>query len=176
MSRREPKGPRPPLDDEALRELGLRYVGRYATTRAKFSRYLNRKLHERGWAGERAPQVDALAEKFAALGFIDDQGFAEGRARSLGRRGYGPNRVRQDLFAAGINAGDGVNAVELAETSAFEAADAFARKKRIGPYADRPIDDDRRRKMLAAMLRAGHDFAMARRFVEAAPGEPPERF
>ncbi|HYZ48955.1 MAG TPA: RecX family transcriptional regulator, partial [Sphingomonas sp.] len=41
-----------PLDAPALERFALRYVERYATTRARLADYLSRKLRERGWAGE----------------------------------------------------------------------------------------------------------------------------
>ena len=47
----------------------------------------------------------------------------------------------------------------------------FARRKRIGPYATAPLDPKQREKAIAAFLRAGHAYALARRWVDAAPGE-----
>ena len=40
-----------------MQDLALRYVGKYATTRAKLAAYLARKLRERGWDGQREPDV-----------------------------------------------------------------------------------------------------------------------
>ena len=61
------RGPPPPLNAEQLRELALRYVGKYATTRAKLRQYLTRKIRERGWADGAAPDLEALAGRFAEL-------------------------------------------------------------------------------------------------------------
>lgn len=47
-TRREKRPPKP-LDGDRLEELALHYVSRYATTKAKLVRYLDRKLHARGW-------------------------------------------------------------------------------------------------------------------------------
>src|SRR3546814_2912886 len=41
----------------------------------------------------------------------------------------------------------------------------------IGPYASQAADRDMQQKQIAAFLRAGHDFELARRFVGAGPGE-----
>ena len=38
----------------------------------KLERYLVRKLRERGWAGESAPDAAGLALRMAALGYVDD--------------------------------------------------------------------------------------------------------
>lgn len=56
---------------------------------------------------------------------------------------------------------------ETASDQALNAAMAFARRKRIGPFASDPADPDRRRKQLQAFIRAGHDFALARALVFA---------
>lgn len=171
---RHPKS-RPPLDDSGLQRLALRYVERYATTRARLVAYLDRKLGERGWAGEGVPDPAAIAARFAELGYIDDAGFAAARASALGRRGYGLRRIGDALRAAGIAADDARDPLAGAVENARAAALAFARRKRIGPYADRRADPDLRARQLAAMARAGHDFAVARFIVDLPPGEfPPE--
>ncbi|MBC2777218.1 regulatory protein RecX [Parasphingopyxis marina] len=175
MNERTRKKPRPPLDAASLEELALFYVGRYATTRAKLRSYLGRKIRERGWQGEREPEIGALAEKCAELGYIDDAAFASARAVSLGRRGYGARRIDQALFAAGIDEADGAEARALAEDNGWDAALAFARKRRIGPFAAEPPDPDRKRKVMAAMLRAGHSYEIARKFIDSEPGNVPER-
>lgn len=175
MTGRTHKKSRPPLDRESLEQLALFYVGRYATTRARLRSYLARKLRERGWSGEGAPAVEALAEKFSELGYIDDAAFAASRAASLGRRGYGARRVEQALYAAGIEEADGADARGIAADQAWEAARAFVRKRRFGPYAPQALDPDRKRKALAAMIRAGHPYELARKFIDREPGDFPER-
>lgn len=165
---------RPALDAEALERLALRYVGRYATSRGKLVAYLQRKLLDRGWAGGQAPDLASLAERFAALGYVDDQAFAEARARSLGGRGYGQARVRQALHAARIDDEDAASAHEIALDGRWAAALRYAEKRRIGPWARAETDRAARQKAIAAMIRAGHDFAAARVIVSAQPGEVPE--
>jgi regulatory protein len=166
--------PRPPLDAGALERLALHYAGRYATTRAKLRSYLSRKVRERGWDGEGAPPLDALIERFAELGYVDDQAFASSRAASLGRRGYGARRVEMALTAAGITEEDGAAAREQAREQEWAAALRFAERRRIGPFAERLAEPAAREKALAAMLRAGHPLDLARRLVRAPPGEVPE--
>ena len=166
------------LDEERLRELALAYVGRFATTRARLVRYLERKLRERGWEGENSADLDALAARFAELGYVDDQGYARMKGAAMERRGLGVRRIAQTLQADGVAEADRAEAEQLAKNGEWDAADILARKKRIGPYAreDGERDDPRlREKQIAAFLRAGHDFAVARAWVDAAPGEFPER-
>ena len=169
------KRPRPPLDGDSLRDLALRYVSRFATSRAKLLAYLNRKLQERGWHGEGAPEPERLVERLAELRYVDDRNFAVMKSAALTRRGYGARRVTQTLRADGIADADREEADTQLSNDSWDAADRFARRKRLGPYAIAPADLKQRDKAIAAFLRAGHGFDTARRWIDAAPGEPPHR-
>ena len=159
-----------PLDARSLQDFALRYVARYATTRAKLERYLVRKLRECGWDGEGEPDPAALAGKFAERGWLDDEAYARMRSRDLMARGYGPRRVGEALREAGvgesIREGQQAGALERARSAVL-----LARKKRLGPFSTRERDAPLREKQIAAMLRAGHAFADARRVVDAASEE-----
>ena len=168
--RRTPRKPPRPLDEARLEELTLAYVGRFATTRAKLALYLSRKLRERGWDGPRPPETDTLVEKLARLGYVDDAAYALAKGRSLTARGYGRRRVGDALRQAGVGEEDGRAAHEAAAAEAADAALRFARRKRIGPFAAERAEAKDRERALAAMVRAGHDFDLARRVVDLAPG------
>jgi regulatory protein len=114
-------------------------------------------------------------QRLVGQGFVDDRAFAEAKAGSLLRRGYGGRRVNAALSQAGIEEVDREGAAHAVESQAFTAALRFAERRRIGPYAAEPLERDDRSKALAAMLRAGHGFDLSRRIVEAPPGEIPER-
>ncbi|SOB88275.1 regulatory protein [Sphingomonas guangdongensis] len=162
--------PAPPLDAAALERLALRYVERYATTRGKLYAYLTRKLRERGWDAAEPPALDELVGRFAERGYVDDRGFAESRAAAMTRRGYGARRVAGALRAAGIAGADLGPAESIVADGAVTSAVAFARRKRLGPFARTPLDPASRQKALAAFLRAGHDMALARRLLALEPG------
>jgi regulatory protein len=167
--------PRPPLNETRLRDLALHYVGRFATTRAKLIAYLRRKITERGWEDANAPDPQGIAARLVELGYIDDAGFAATKGAALTRRGFGTRRVGEALRAAGVEENDRAPALDDATSARWAAADAFARRKRLGPYAAAPVEREKRDKQIAAFLRAGHDYATARRWIDAAPGEMPER-
>ena len=165
----KPRRPRPPLDQQALQELALTYVGRFATTKAKLGAYLTRKLRERGWDGSSTPDVEGIAERFAEQGYVDDAAYALSKSRSLTGRGYGPARVDQSLRVAGISDSDGEAARELADGESIEAALRYAARRRMGPYSGSAPDPKARERALAAMTRAGHRFALARAILDMAP-------
>jgi regulatory protein len=160
-----------PLDESKLNELALRYVGRFATTRAKLQAYLRRKLRERGWNSAREPDPAGIAERFADQGYVDDSAYALSKSQSLTARGYGLKRVAHSLRVAGVDDEQGEAARHHAEEQAVESALSFARRRRIGPFAEaEPADGRQRDKALAAMVRAGHSFALARAIIRMAPG------
>ena len=172
---RERPAPKP-LDAAALESLALRYVERFATTRGRLTDYLNRKIRERGRADEAAGAAAdpaELAQRMAELGYVDDRAFAEQRAAAMQRRGLGARRVAGAFREAGIDESDADSVAPAIADRAVESALAFARRKRIGPYGSGDGDGHGDRKLhekqLAAMLRAGHRFDLARRIVAAPP-------
>jgi len=174
MAGRNPKKPRPAVDREGLNELALAYVAKYSTTRAKLAAYLQRKVRERGWEGSGEPAIEHLVQRFAQTGLVDDASYALSKSRSLSERGYGTARLRQTLRAAGVEAEDSAGAHDLAQEAAAEAALRFARRRRIGPFADSLPDRKGKERALAAMIRAGHGFELARAVIECEPGVLPD--
>jgi regulatory protein len=170
-ARRQPR----PLDTARLEELALAYVARFATSAAKLERYLARKVRERGWAGEREPDLGSLVARYVALGYVDDTAYARARSGSMLRRGYGPRRVRQALGEAGI-AEQVREEVRPGEATERRAALALARRRGFGPFGEARPDRQRREKQLAAMLRAGHPLDSAREMVDAASEQAAEQW
>lgn len=164
-----------PLDAAALHALAIRYVGRYATTRAKLTTYLIRKIGERGWADEGASPVDTIVERCVAAGYVDDQAFAEAKTRSLSRRGYGHRRVAAALHSSGI-AREVSDALRPDADSAFVSAEIYARKRKIGRFAAAQPDRKLAQRHFAAMLRAGHSAELARYFSSAVPAMDVDEF
>lgn len=175
MARYGIENKRPALDEAALRELALAYVGRFATSGARLVRYLERKIRERGWAGETEADPRALVTRFMELGYLDDASYARMKGASMQRRGLGAARIRGALTADGIREPDRADALDEALSARWDAADVLARKKRIGPYAAEKADPALREKHMGVFLRAGHDMGTARAWVHSDPGEFPER-
>ena len=175
------RAPPKPIDAAGLERMALRYVERFATTRGRLTDYLVRKLRERGWdggagsdGGGAAAEPAELAQRMADLGYVDDRAFAEQRAAAMQRRGLGARRVAGAFREAGIDDGDAESVAPAIADRAVESALAFARRKRIGPYGNGEGDRKAHEKQLAAMLRAGHRFDLARKIVAAPPSEDPE--
>lgn len=161
---------RPPLDPALLETAALRYVERFQTTRARLVRHLEAKLRQRGWAGEGAPDLPALADRLATRGYIDEAAFADARTRGMKARGLGARRIRDQLRADGaLASGTDTGAAEVDETEAEALARQFARRRRFGPYGPETGDPRTRARQMAAMLRAGHAPQIARRILNCPP-------
>lgn len=158
--------PSTPLDAAALERLALRYVERFATSRGRLRTYLDRKVREHGGSGEISTQ--AIADRMADLGYVDDHIYAEARASAMTRSGYGAHRVTMALRQAAIEEEE--IAVATGNLPAVEAAIAFARRRRIGPFAAVAAEPAQRERQIAAMVRAGHNYALARRIAGTSPG------
>ena len=161
-----------PLTPQSLNELALAYVSRFATSQAKLTRYLHRKIAERGWEAEVLPDVAALVASMVGYGYVDDSAFAEIKARSLTRRGYGKRRVDAAVYEAGIAEADREAADLIVDSQRVASALRLAERRRWGPYAsEREQDPAKRQKMMGAFLRAGHAPGLARRIMDMAPGD-----
>jgi len=165
-----------PLDLEDLEARAVDYLARYASSAANLRRVLRNKversarLHgtdrEAGLAA-----VDALVERLAGSGVLDDRRFAEARARSLFQRGGSRRAIAGKLASKGVGTEDTVAALdglaELAADPELEAACAFAKRRRLGPFRDPATRAAWRDKDLAALGRAGFSYNLARRVVDA---------
>lgn len=162
---------RKPLNIVDLRQLALAYLGRFATSESKLAAYLTRKIRERGWDDRvgAAQAVTDLVADMARARFVDDRAYAEMKAQGLARRGYGTRRVRQALDMAGIASDIRADLLSPTPEEADAAALAYARRRRLGPFSAQPNDPRQRERALAALLRAGHDYATARRILDLAP-------
>ncbi len=169
--RREKRPPKP-LNAESLSELALAYVSRFATSKVKLARYLNRKLRERGWEGDAPADIPTLIEKIVGYGYVNDAVYAETTARSLVRRGFGKRRIASAIYAAGVDETDSAAARQVGEDARISAALRLAEKRRWGPYADERLSDSAvRERRIAVFLRAGHDARLARAILALGPGE-----
>lgn len=163
---RAPRKPPPPLDRATLDAIAVRYVERFQTTRARLVRYLRTKLRQRGWPEDAPPpDVEGVADRLVARGYVDDRAFAQARVRGLTRRGMGQGRIRAALHASGVATDDQAEALEGHD--ALASALDFARRKRIGPFGPSPADSTHRRRQFAAMARAGHAPAIIARILGA---------
>lgn len=177
--------PRPPakLSPSYLENAALHYLERFAASSASLRRVMMRKVarslahwgEEAGLTPHDAERhIDALIGKLTRLGYLNDAQYAIQKARSLNRQGKGQRVIRATLNAKGVEGDDLDQAItalgEDQENPDHAAAVRLARKRRLGPFR-RDGRAEARQKDLAALVRAGFDFEIARAVIDA---ESPE--
>lgn len=173
MAERKARPPTP----ERLRRRALFYLERFAASRAHLARVLRRRALRDAEALElpQAPvleAIEALLDDLERLGLLNDRTYAEGLARSLAGRGRSPRRIALELGAKGVarhlaeEVTSGLR--EAAGDLELETAIAFARRRRLGPFAVDPSRGKPVEKALAQFARAGFSRRIAERVLTAA--------
>jgi len=154
------------IGPDLLESWALHYLGRYASSAENLRRMLKRRVHRRSPddVPAAAPLIDALVARYRESGLLDDAAYATARVHSLHRRGESMRAMRARLAAKGVAAADVAEAVSCLRAAApdpdLEAACAFARRRRLGPFRRAATDHARE---LGAFARAG----FSRRVAEA---------
>lgn len=156
--------------------MAISYVDRFSVPAAGMRKHLRKKTRESVQEGVVAPAVaegwiDAIVERLTNAGLIDDERWAESRARVLSRRGKGRRAIQQDLRLKGIGAELIEQAIqELTEAHhnpELMAAYTLARRRRLGPFSTREPSREQRAKDLGKLARQGFSFDVAKRIIDA---------
>lgn len=156
-----------------LKDAALHYLGRYAASTARLRQVMTRRIRRSAKEHELDPEplMQELERVIAMLhrtGLLNDEAFAEGRVRSLNRRGGSRRQIAAKLAAAGVAQATTAQALAGLEAdlpdAEFAAALAYAKRRRLGAFRLPPDPTpERRRKDLMAMARAGFALDLARR-------------
>lgn len=90
---------------------------------------LRRKLYQRGYA---AAEVERLIEDLAAQGLVSDRRMAETYIAERVRKGFGPLRIRQELYHKGLP-DDLVESALIRPQRVWLDAMSAAHDKKFGP-------------------------------------------
>ena len=170
---RKPKGPKK-ATPEYLEKAALHYLERYASSRANLKRVLMGKVERsaRFHGTDRddgARAVEALLDRLANAGYLDDAAYARGRAISLHRAGHGAQAIRMKLRQKGVDDDTAWTALEALEEEAeapeLAAALRYARKRRLGPYRTPATREANAERDMAALARKGFSLDLARQVV-----------
>jgi regulatory protein len=156
-----------------LKDAALHYLGRYAASTARLRQVMTRRIRRSAKANELDPEpllqeLERVVAMLTRTGLLNDASFADGRVRSLHRRGGSRRQIAAKLGAAGVAQATTAQALagledELPDAE-FSAALAYAKRRRLGAFRATPDESpERRRKDLMAMARAGFALDLARR-------------
>ena len=162
------------------------YLERFAASRARLEKLMRGKIRlsvaEYGTDPEEAENwMKSVLSACEQAGFINDDAYAKGRARSLLRKGKAIRVIAADLSARGIASHQIDHAIkELkaeADQAAYDevrgtdpniaAAAAYARRRRLGPWRRPDIRDEKREKDMAALARQGFGYDTATRIINS---------
>ena len=164
---------------ESLAKTAFSYLGRYAASEGSLRRVLQNRIRRASLsnpvlAKDVAAQktlrnaIETIIEKHRKLGVLNDASYAAMKAGSLRREGRSRRFIQQKLALKGVGAK--LAEVALAEIDSeagpeaeLKAARAFAKRRKLGPFRAGITDDDRRRKDLAVLARAGFSFGIAQK-------------
>ncbi len=164
-----------PPTEESLRERALKYLSRFASSRANLRRVLLRqcKRYIQKNALEQTDQqwvlldqmIARLSDDLERIGLLNDQEYANTKTRSLRRRGGSRRKIKAKLQEKGISTDVIDNAIlshsEGQQARAeLEAAITLAKRRRIGPFRKQDRRDFRQKDM-AILARAGFSYEVA---------------
>jgi len=177
-----PPRPPKPVTPESLERSALRYLERFATSTDNFRRVLMRTVDTASRANpdmdreQAAGWVESLIRRYTGAGLLNDAAYAEMKAGSLHRRGASTRAIREKLAAKGIDRGHVDHALDGLDADTDgpldrAAALALARRRRLGPFRAPDKRAAFRDKDLAALGRAGFDYATARSVIDGGENE-----
>lgn len=171
------------LTPRSLENSALHHLKRHASTVAGLKRILVRKvdrglrLGAKGDRDECLGWIDALLVRLEHNGYLNDARYAEVKSESMLRRGSGVRLVAQKLQLKGVPKPQVQAQVAKLKadgrTPDLEAAIAYAKRRKLGPWRTKPMPKDRdaarkeRMKALASLARRGFGFELAKRIVDA---------
>jgi regulatory protein len=171
---RKPKQKRPPNVTRAgLEASALRYLERFDCSTERLRKFLSERVAKAARAGVEGaaaapPIIDQILQRYRENGLLNDERFAKNLAESLRGRGGSRRMIEMKLRARGISgalAQQTLSGGESPASTELEAAQAFARRRRLGPHRKPEMRAEFRQKDLMALARAGFDFDTAKRVI-----------
>lgn len=161
-----------PVTAESLDRAALRYLNRFDASTDKLRRVLQAHVERAALVHAtdltRAMRlVEDLLSRYQGSGLLDDARYATALAEGLRRRGASHQAIVYKLRARGIAADVIARALGEAERdrsdAELEAARAFVRRRKLGPYRAPDAREAHYHKDLGALGRAGFSFDLAKR-------------
>ncbi len=157
---------------DRLTRVAIHYLERYNSSASNLKKLLERRVlkacrhHERD-PGEFTEMIETVVEKCVKAGLVNDRTYAETKTASLRRRGGSRRKIEAQLSAKGVDRDTIQSVLNDDQASDAEAANVYARRRRLGPFRKSADRIERRDRDLAAMCRAGFAFDIARRVIDA---------
>ena len=171
---RRPRKPKP-LTKPILKRMAVRYLERFPASEAHFRQVMQRQIkrHHQRAPGEETEYESWLQEVQAMcrrIGLLNDEQLCNALATSFSRRGYSLKDIRRRLqhkrFSHDVIEGAvSAHLERMTHKSSLNpdvgSALRYVKKRRMGPFATKPVDWDLRRRHLARLARRGFSYSAA---------------
>ena len=159
---------------EEMRNFAFAYVEKYAPSKQQLKTYLLKKYLKTSVPNIKKQDVsdliDIVLSDLEKNKFINDQFYADSKAKSMIQRGSSINKIRNYLIGKGINnqfIKDTVEKIQDENSDQdFFSAIKICKKKRIGPAR---TEDNRSlfyKKDISLLARNGFDFETSKRIMD----------
>ena len=148
------------------------YLRRYASSSANLKRVMLRKIDRSlkvhgGERSEATAWLDEVIAKLTRAALIDDDAYARMKVSSLRRKGASTRGVRAKLQQKGVPSKLIDQELVASGGSELDAAQAYAKRRRLGPFRMKPSTHPKQReKDLAAMARAGFPYGLSKGVID----------
>ncbi|WP_421983100.1 regulatory protein RecX [Roseibium sp.] len=158
---------------ERLTRSAVHYLERYSSSQNNLRKVLERRIlkacrHHGLDPADFSGMIDKVLKKCVDSGLVNDRAYAETKTASLRRRGGSRRKIEAQLAQKGVDRDTIRSVLDDGAGTEEEAAGAYARRRRLGPFRNAADRAARREKDLAAMCRAGFSFDIAVRVIESA--------
>ncbi|MHA1540352.1 MAG: regulatory protein RecX [Alphaproteobacteria bacterium] len=167
------------ITKDRLRNIALYYLERYPSSSGNLRIVLHRRIrrsrqfHEFD-VDEAHEWVEQHIVRFQEIGYLDDRSYAESKARNLWKKGKSTRFIQGYLrskmvdkeavdlaletLQEAVSGGEDEEAVNLDQV----AAETYARKRGLGSYRLKPPTPERLQKDMAALMRSGFSYGIAK--------------
>ena len=152
-----------------LMNKALNYLSKYASTEEKLRQTLA-KYCKRKWpqatSQDSEEHIKETVKWCSKNGYVNDYDYMIMKINSGRLKGQSATLIKQKLLQAGLSKNIVLKAFKEDENhfeNEFKAALIMAKKKRIGPFSLKPIDDkSERRRQIARLVRAGFNYEICK--------------
>lgn len=148
-----------------LKNIALYYLQRFETSTQNLKEVLMRRVKDYAYqnkdfdSSEPIIWIDEIVAELEGYGYINDERYAKMKIGAYLNSGKSLRYIKTKLAIKGIEEDDINNLVTEFEYDPFEAALKLAKKKKLG------INKEKRQKDLAAIVRAGFDYDIAKQVI-----------
>lgn len=157
-----------------LRNIALYYLERFESSEDNLRTVLRRRIDKYAFfdkeynPSQAYKWADEIIEECLKQNFVNDERFAEFKISSYLNSGKSRRYIEQKLKQKGVDEKIIAEIIDNSSYSELEAALNFAKKKKIGRFCeDEAKRKVNRQKDLAALVRAGFDYDVAKELLEA---------